>query len=189
MTNQIDTDVEHARSAHEVAPPSASTTLVAIFATHAAAETAITELGTAGIPLWQLSIIGKDYRTEEHPVGFYNVGDRVRVWGARGAFWGALIGLLVSPAFFILPLIGHIVVFGPLTSALVGTLEGATVGGGVSALAGALASVGVPRDSIVRYEAAIKADQFVVIVHRADELEAEIAERVLRASAQSVDRT
>jgi len=46
-----------------------------------------------------------------------------------------------------------------------------------------------PRDSIVRYEAAIKADQFVVIVHRADEREAEIAERVLRESAQSVDRT
>jgi predicted ribosome-associated RNA-binding protein Tma20 len=59
----------------------------------------------------------------------------------------------------------------------------------MSALAGALASVGVPRDSIVRYEAAIKADQFVVIVHRANEREAEIGERVLRASAQSVDRT
>jgi uncharacterized membrane protein len=189
MTNQTDTDAERATIARSAAEPATRTTLVGVFATHAAAEQAVKELDDAGIPMRQLSIIGKDYRTEERPVGFYNLGDRVRVWGARGAFWGGLIGLLVSPAFFLLPVVGHVIVLGPLTSALVGALEGVALGGGVSALAGALASVGVPRDSVIRYEAAIKADKFVLIVHSVANGAAAIAEQVLRdTSAESVER-
>lgn len=180
MRSQTDTDAEHVASAGAAADPATGTTLVAVFATHAAAQEAVKELDYAGIPMRQLSIVGKDYQTEERPVGFYNLGDRVRVWGARGAFWGGLIGLLVSPALFLLPVVGHVIVLGPLTSAIVGALEGVALGGGVSALAGALASIGVPRDSIIRYEAAIKADKFVVIIHEVAEGPAAIAEQVLR---------
>jgi hypothetical protein len=46
----------------------------------------------------------------EHPVGFFNLGDRVRVRGARGAVSGGLMALLVSPAIFLLPIIGHAIV-------------------------------------------------------------------------------
>jgi len=170
-------------------PASAGISLVAVFASHEAAEEAVRALDRAGFDMRRLSIIGKDYRTEERPIGFYNLGDRVRVWGARGAFWGALIGLLASPAFFLIPLVGHVIVLGPLTTALVGTLEGAAIGGGASALAGALASIGVPRDSIIRYEAAIRADKFVLIVHGAADRNADMAERVLSTSgAESVEQ-
>lgn len=152
--------------------------VVAVFATHDAAERAVTALERAGIDMRRISIVGKDYQTVEHPVGFYNVGDRTRVWGSRGAFWGALLGILVSPALFLIPVLGHVIVLGPLTSAIVGMLEGAAVTGGLSALAGALASIGIPRDSVIRYEAAIKADKFVLVVHdaRTDSL---LAEQVL----------
>jgi len=189
MPSHIDTDADPTTSAGSTAAPETGTTLVAVFATHVAAEVAVKLLDDAGVPMRQLSIIGKDYRTEERPVGFYNLGDRVRVWGARGAFWGGLIGLLVSPAFFLLPVVGHVIVLGPLTSALVGALEGVALGGGASALGGALASIGVPRDSVIRYEAAIKADKFVVMVHQVADDVALAAERVLRdASAESVEQ-
>jgi hypothetical protein len=44
-------------------------------------------------------------------------------------------------------------------------LEGAAVVGGVSALGAGLYSMGIPKDSIVRYETALKTDQFLLIAH------------------------
>ncbi len=37
--------------------------------------------------------------------------------------------------------------------------------GGLSALGAGLYSIGIPKDSIVKYEAALKTDQFLVIAH------------------------
>jgi hypothetical protein len=163
--------------------------VVGVFGTHEAAQSAVSSLARAGYDMRRISIVGKDYRTEERPVGFYNTGDRLKVWGSRGAFWGGLLGLLVSPAFFLIPAVGHVIILGPLTSALVGALEGAAIGGGVSVLGAALASVGVPRDSIVRYEGDIRAGRFVVIVHGTDYSAGRQAERLLRdEGAESVDR-
>ena len=51
------------------------------------------------------------------------------------------------------------------TAWIVGALEGAVVVGGVSALGAGLYSLGIPKDSIVKYEAALKTDQFVLIAH------------------------
>ena len=113
----------------------------------------------------KLSIVGKDYHTEEHVVGYYNTGDRMKAWGRIGAFWGGLWGLLFGAAFFIIPGIGPVVLAGPLVAALVGALEGAVVVGGLTALGAALASLGIPRNSIVQYETALKADKFLVIAH------------------------
>jgi hypothetical protein len=81
-------------------------------------------------------------------------------------------------------------VLGPLTSALIGSLEGGAIGGGVSAIAGALASVGVPRDSVIRYEAAIRADKVVLVVHGVgSEDEMQKAEQVLCSTgAESLER-
>ena len=44
----------------------------------------------------KLSIIGKEYHTEEHAVGFYNAGDRVRYWGKLGHS-GAVFGIVFAP--------------------------------------------------------------------------------------------
>ena len=48
----------------------------------------------------KLSIVGRDYHTDEHVVGYYNTGDRMKVWGKAGAFWGGLWGFLFGSAFF-----------------------------------------------------------------------------------------
>ncbi len=63
---------------------------VAIYDTHQNAESAIKELQKAGFDMKRLSIVGKDYHSEENVVGYYNTGDRMMYWGKQGAFWGGL---------------------------------------------------------------------------------------------------
>jgi hypothetical protein len=110
----------------------------------------------------QLSIIGKDVHTEEQALGFYTSGDRIKVWGGRGAFWGSLWGMLFGGAFLFVPGIGPLVAMGPLVGWLLGALEGAAVGGVAGALGAALMSVGVPDDAVVKYVTDVKAGKFVV---------------------------
>lgn len=154
---------------------------VATYHTHAAAERAVKDLQRSGFDMKRISIIGRDYSTEEHVVGFFNAGDRAKFFGKYGALWGAVFGVLFGAAFLFMPVIGHIVVFGPLASAIVGGIEGAAVVGGVSALVGALTAIGVPKDSVLRYETAIKGNKFLLIVH-GDDNDIERARSVLAAT-------
>ena len=145
--------------------------VVGIYDSHTQAEAIIKELQRSGFDMKKLSIVGKDYHSEEHVIGYYNVGDRMKVWGKLGAFWGGFWGLLFGSALFIIPGIGPLVVFGPLVGWIVGALEGAAVLGGLSALGAGLYSIGIPKDSIMQYEAALKSDKFLVIAHgTADEV-------------------
>jgi hypothetical protein len=145
---------------------------VAIFKDHTGAEHAIEELRKAGFDIKTLSLVGKDYHSDEQVVGYYNTGDRMRYWGKLGAFWGGLWGLLFGSALFFVPGIGPIVVGGPIVSWIVGALQGAAVVGGISAVGAALYSIGIPKDSVLRYETSLKANKFLLVVHgTADEVE------------------
>jgi hypothetical protein len=138
---------------------------VGIFNTHQDAEAAIKTLEQAGFALDKFSIVGKDYHTEDRVVGYYNTGDRIKYWGKNGAFWGALWGWMLGGAFFFMPGLGPILVAGPLVAAIVAALEGAVVIGGLSALGAGLYGAGIPKDSVFSYEAAIKADKFLLVVN------------------------
>jgi hypothetical protein len=145
--------------------------VVGIYNSHTDAEASIKELQRSGFDMTKLSIVGKDYHTEEHVIGYYNAGDRMKLWGKRGAFWGGFWGLLFGSALFVVPGIGPLIVFGPLVTWIVAGLEGAVVVGGLSALGAGLYSIGIPQNSIVQYEAALKSDKFLVIAHgTADEV-------------------
>jgi uncharacterized membrane protein len=137
---------------------------IAIYDTHEQAEESIKVLQRSGFDMRKLSIIGRDYRTEEHVVGYFNTGDRVKLFSKWGALWGSLVGILMGSAFLVVPVLGHLVVLGPLASTIASAIEGAVVGTGLSAFAGALLSIGIPRDSVLRYEAALKADKFLLVV-------------------------
>jgi hypothetical protein len=116
--------------------------------------------------------VGKDYHSDEHVVGYYNTGDRMRYWGTLGAFWGGLWGLLFGSAFFFVPGIGPIVVGGPIVAWIVGALQGAVVLGGISAVGAAMYSIGIPKDSVLKYETSLKANKFLLVVHgTVDEVE------------------
>ncbi len=146
-------------------------TVIAVFDDHPAAETAVKKLTAAGFEMKNLSIVGKGYHTDEKVVGFYNVGDRVKFWGTRGAFWGGFWGLFVGGLFMTVPVVGHVIVLGYLATVAISAVESAIMVGGLSALGAALFSVGVPKDSVLQYETVVKADGFLVMAHgTADEM-------------------
>jgi hypothetical protein len=143
--------------------------VVAVFADHNAAELAVKKLTTAGFEMKNLSVVGKGYQTDEKVVGFYNMGDRIKFWGKRGAFWGGFWGLFLGGLFMTIPVVGHVVVLGYLATILVAGIENAVIVGGLSALGAALYSIGIPKDSVIQYETALKADSFLVMAHGTNE--------------------
>lgn len=146
--------------------------VVAVFDSHDKAEKAVRELQADGFDMTKLSIVGKDYHTEEHVVGYYNAGDRMSYWGQQGALWGGLWGFLFGSAFFWVPGLGPLLVAGPMVAWIVGALEGAVVVGGISVLGAALASIGIPKNSIVQYETEVKNGKLLLVAHgTADEVE------------------
>jgi hypothetical protein len=140
-------------------------TSIAVFEDHNGAENAVKKLTAGGFAMKQLTVIGKGYHTEENVVGFYNTGDRVKFWGKRGAFWGGLWGLFFGGLFMSIPVVGHVIILGYLASMVFSGVETAIVAGGLSALGAAMFSIGIPKDSVIQYETALKADNFLVMVH------------------------
>lgn len=126
-------------------------------------------LAESGFDMKKLSIIGKGYHTEEKLVGFYNAGDRIKLWGKRGAYWGGLWGLFFGGILLTIPVVGHMVILGHLATMVLGAAEGAVVTGGLTALGAALYSVGIPKDSVLAYETAVKADGFLVVAQGSPE--------------------
>jgi hypothetical protein len=140
-------------------------TLIATYPDHASAEEAVRWLQKEGIPMQNLSIIGKDFQAVEQPLGFVTTGT-VATDGAKvGAWTGGIFGLLVGAAFLILPGVGPVVIAGPLAAALLGGIEGAVAGAAFGGLTGALIGIGVSKDKAIRYQSQVKAGKFLVTVH------------------------
>jgi len=137
--------------------------VVATFGEHAEAEAAIRKLSDAGLNMKQFSIIGKGYHTEEQVVGFYNAGDRMQFWGKNGAIWGGLWGLLFGGMMITVPVLGPVMVLGHLAGVIFAAFEGAAIVGGLGVLGAALFSIGLPENSVIAYEEALKADGFLVV--------------------------
>ena len=135
----------------------------------------------------KLSIVGRDYHTNENVVGYYNAGDRMKYWGKTGAFWGGIWGLLFGSAFFFIPGVGPLLMAGPIVGWIVGGLEGAVVVGGLSAVGAGLFSLGIPKDSILKYETALKTGKFVVIAHGSTDEIAQAREIISRTNPEALE--
>src|ERR1700730_18741338 len=156
--------------------------VVAVYNSHTEAEQAVAKLSAASFDITKISLIGKDYHTEEKVVGYYSTGDRMKSWGGLGAFWGGIWGLLFGAGFFLVPGIGPVLVAGPFLAALIGALESAVVVGGLSAVTAGLVSLGIPKDSAIKYEAEITAGKFVLVAHGAG-ADLERAQAILAATS------
>ncbi len=161
--------------------------VVAVFANHEAAEAAVKQVTDGGFEMKHLSVVGKGYHTDEKVVGFYNTGDRIKFWGSRGAFWGGFWGLFFGGLFMTIPFVGHVVVLGYLATVAISGIENAVPVGGLSALGAAIYSIGVPKDSVLQYETAVKADDFLVMAHGSSEEIARAKDILATANASRVD--
>src|SRR5205814_6147460 len=92
------------------------------------------------------------------------VDEKLREWLGVGGIWGALGGLAAGIV-LVAPPVGPVLAAGPLATMLLAALEGAAVGGGLSATVGALTSAGLGVDDARACESEIAARRFVVFVH------------------------
>jgi len=161
--------------------------VVAVFGEHIEAENAINLLKKSSFDIQKLTVVGRGYHTEDQVVGYYTTGDRMKHWGKTGAFWCGLWGMLVGSAFFLLPGVGPVMVAGSAVTWIIAALEGAVVVGGLSALGAGLFSIGIPKDSAVKYESSIRAGKFLLVVN-GTAAETEAARAILAStSAEEVN--
>jgi hypothetical protein len=85
------------------------------------------------------------------------------------------------------PVVGQVVVLGYLATMAIGALETAAVVGGLSAISAALYGIGIPKDSVIKYETALKAEGFMVVAHGTVEEMARAKVVLATASPSSLD--
>jgi hypothetical protein len=136
--------------------------VVASYRRHNHAEAAVRRLVDGGVQIDKISIIGRNFETHEDIQGFYRPADAVIDGAGQGAWFGGLFGLMLGAmGFFVMPVVGGIMVMGPLA----GLIAGAIGGAGVGALVNGLVASGVPRDQAILYQERLQAGEFLVVVH------------------------
>jgi hypothetical protein len=138
--------------------------IIAVYETQRDAEAGVRDLRMVGFDLKKVSILGREHESGEHVVGYYNIGGRMKYWGARGTFWNELWRVLVGAACFVIPGIGRVLIAGPLTVWVVGALRDPIVDD-LSAVGAGLHAISIPKASIRRYESAIKMHKLILVAH------------------------
>jgi hypothetical protein len=144
--------------------------LVSVFENSADVRKAVDALIKGGVSKEAISVIGKGNEEVIEDIELEKENADILVWGEQGAFWGALLGLLMGGVFFIVPGFGPIVAAGPVVSALAGMLGGALTGGAAVALAAALIEWGIGEAEAKRYEKLVKENKLLLMVHGDEEI-------------------
>ncbi len=139
--------------------------VLAVRATHRAAQHTVDELRWAGFDLKKVSILARASDADGHAQGFYAMEGRILAWGNCGGFWVSTWGLLAGAAVMVMPPIGIVAAAGPVVAALLGALEAVAVVGGASALVATLTGLGLSAEQAKRHERDLAADRYLVIVH------------------------
>lgn len=134
-----------------------------VFKSKVDAEAALRQLARGGYDLSRVSMVGRDADSAA-PVGGYG-DENVRCSSSAmvGVSWGGIRAMLVGSGVFLVPGVGPLIVAGPLLTLIVRTM-GAVVGPDKPcAMAAGLNELGIPKDSILRCEAALKSGKVVLI--------------------------
>jgi hypothetical protein len=140
---------------------------VAVLDSHLQVEESIQRLRQSGFDLSKLSVVAKDRHPEQQVVAHYGADRQAKYWGEFGPFWTGMWASLSGWACFVIPNTGPILVAGPLGGWIVAALDNEAVFGGLSALGAALYSLGIPKDAVLRNEAAVRMDKLLLIAHGA----------------------
>src|SRR5690348_6957924 len=77
--------------------------VVAIYAGHTQAETAVQALADAGVTMAHVSVAGRERDGEARSSGLYTSGGAVKHHGGLGGLWTALSNLLLDTGTFFIP--------------------------------------------------------------------------------------
>ena len=157
---------------------STESSVVAVYAHIDQAEDAVRKLGEGGFPIQHVSIIAQNLGTEKKVHGFVTSCDVAKSAARTGAWVGGIFGLLVGAAFLWVPGVGPLIVAGSLASAVLGGVEGAVAGAALTGVFGWLASLGISKQHILKYEEYVKAGKYLLIAHGTPE-DAKKAQQIL----------
>ena len=147
-----------------------------IAATEPQANEILTHLRNLGFSAKEISILLKDKDTRNISTK-EDVVRGARTGGLAGGILGALAGLTVLT----IPVLGPMVVAGPILSALGGAAVGGVVGG-LAGGSGALAHIGVPEHDSARLEQKLHDGAILIAVHTSDPIRRDRAFRVFKSS-------
>lgn len=143
----------------------------AVFDNPADARTLVDEMINNDFPMDRVSILHRASGQGDDFLGivYSNEKERFKVWGAQGALWGSIGGLLAGASgLLLLPGIGPVLVAGPLIDALVGAAVGAglmTAGATVTHLTIALRRLGLPEEKLAILHQAVMDGKTLVLIH------------------------
>jgi hypothetical protein len=138
---------------------------VAVLDSHRQVEESVQRLRQSGFDLGKLSVVAMDRRAGEQVVAHYGAGGQTRFWGEFGPFWTGMWASLSGWACLVIPDAGPILVAGPLGGWIVGAIENQVVFGGLSGLGAALYGLGIPKEAVLRCEAAVRMDKLLLVAH------------------------
>ena len=139
--------------------------LVVVYMDPQRASEAVKELERTGFNLGQLSLAGIVAPGREMAVACYSDGTRLKCWGELSSLWNSLCSVIEGWAFLSLPGIGPMLVSGPLAMWIVAALENAAIFSNLSAFGATLYSIGIPKERVQYYEAALKDGNYLLIAH------------------------
>jgi hypothetical protein len=149
--------------------------VAAVFDDPQHAQSVVEQLIDRDFPMDQVSLL---HRAGGHGDDFLglaydNEGERIKVWGQQGAFWGALGGLLAGVSGLLLvPGVGALLVAGPMLDMLAGAVTGAGLMLGAAAVTRvtiALRRAGIPEDKLEELHQAIMDGKTLLILHCGDD--------------------
>lgn len=139
--------------------------IVAVYTDSQRAHEAVIELAKTGFNLSQLSLAGIVAPGRPMAVACYSDGTRVKYWGELSGLWNSLCAMIKGWAFLNLPGIGPMLVSGPLALWIVAALDNAAIFSNLSVFGATLYSIGIPKERVQYYEAALKDGNYLLIAH------------------------
>ncbi|HWQ54673.1 MAG TPA: hypothetical protein VN442_13395 [Bryobacteraceae bacterium] len=138
---------------------------VAVCDSPAEADRTLRELREAGFETRSVSVAARDGARQKMVACYYQAGTGMRCCGHAGTFWNGVWEMLPGWAILDIPDLGGLLVAGRLAEWVVAGLENAAIFSGLSALGAALYSIGIPKEAIAEYEAALAEEKYLVIAH------------------------
>ncbi|HXS77184.1 MAG TPA: hypothetical protein VN753_13485 [Terracidiphilus sp.] len=157
-----------------------NTAAFAIYPSRSSAETAVTDLTSAGFSSQDVSVLMADKSgTREFATEKNTKAPEGTTTGAGvGGTIGGTLGLLAGIGAIAIPGVGPLIAAGPVMATLAGLGIGGTVGG----IVGALVGMGIPEYEAKRYEGRVKDGGILVSVHCDSSEEVSRAKKVLEAA-------
>ncbi len=156
------------------------TQVFCIAKSHSQAEQIVERLQASGFPSQEISILLPD--TEgKHDIAHVKATkapEGATTGAATGGVAGGVIGLLAGIGALAIPGVGPLIAAGPIMAALSGAAIGGTAGGVVGGLIG----LGIPEIEAKRYEEKIKAGNYLIAVHAANDDQEDRAKEIFKTA-------